>query len=249
MSGYVGVVARAMAADTAMVDQVAANLANVNTPGYKRSTQVAQTFMPNIDAPGPAAERSEGIQQSSPSIHWDLKSGPLKQTDRPLDLTILGDGYFEVLTDQGVAYTRLGRFSVDALGRLVNQDGYLLNGLAGPIRVETSSPLIKSNGQVFADEGSGQSEPALGTLKLVRFDDPQQLRPVGRGMWKRDDGQGGIPVDNPVIQQGALEGSNVDSSTEMVRLMQTMRHFESMQKVLQAYDDIFGVAIKKLGEV
>lgn len=249
MSDYIDAVARAMAADTAVVDQVASNLANINTPGYKRSTHVAQAFLPNLASPGSEAVGGEGIQQSVSGVHWDLKSGPLKLTDRPLDLSIMGDGFFEVMTEQGVAYTRLGKFSVDALGRLVNQDGHLLIGLAGPIRVETSSPLIKPNGQVFANGENGSLETAVGTLKLVRFDDPQQLRPMGRGLWRRNDGQGGIPVDNPVIQQGALEGSNVESSTEMVRMMQTMRHFESMQKVLQAYDDVFGATIKKLGEV
>lgn len=250
MTGYVNIVARAMAADTSALDQVAANLANVNTAGYKRTVPVAQPFLPIANETAQASGHNRQVDGDlAPAVRWDLRQGPLQTTRQPLDLTILGDGFFEVITDQGVAYTRLGKFTVDAHGRLVTQDGHALNGSAGPIRLETSSPEIKTNGQVFVTQGDGHPDAHVGTIKVVRFEDPQNLQPAGRGLWVRDDGVRGTPVNATTIQQGALEGSNVETAAEMVRLMQVVRHFESMQKIMQSYDDVIGAAIKKLGEV
>ena len=106
---------------------------------------------------------------------------------------------------------------------------------------ESAAPRIDAAGRVF----DGQTP--LGSLRIVRFEQPQALARLGGGL-DAAEAQAAQPVAEPRLRQGFVEASNVVAANEMVRLIETMRHFESNQKVIQGYDEMLERAIRTLGE-
>lgn len=225
--------------DMSRLDQVAMNLVNATTPGYKRQ----------VVAPRPFVQALEDAQAlAPPQVLTDMRAGTVKSTGQPLDLALVGDGFFEVLTDSGPAYTRKGNFTVDARGRLVTAQGYPVMGKGGDIQLVGRTPVIDSMGQVSESvDGAAQATP-VGQLKIVRFDNPQGLQRLGEGLVAAGDGMTVLADSQVQLRQGALENANVNSTREMVDLIQTMRHFETMHRVIQGYDDMIGSAVRKLAE-
>lgn len=225
--------------DMARLDQIAMNLTNAATPGYKRQ----------VVAPRPFVQALEELQTlPPPQVLTDLRAGTVKSTGQALDLALVGDGFFEVLTDSGPAYTRKGNFTVDARGRLVTAQGYPVMGKGGDIQLAGRTPVIDSAGHVSeALDGAAQATP-VGQLKIVRFDNPQGLQRLGEGLVAAGDGMTVLADSQVQLRQGALENANVNSTREMVDLIQTMRHFETMHRVIQGYDEMIGSAVRKLAE-
>ncbi|HSV48017.1 MAG TPA: flagellar hook basal-body protein [Ramlibacter sp.] len=230
--------------DMARLDHVALNLANVATPGYKRQVLAVQPF---AEAMRGAAAQAGATEPAA--VVSDLRTGTIKTTGQPLDLALAGDGYFEVLTDSGPAYTRKGDFTVDARGRLVTAQGFPVMGKGGDIRLSGRAPTIDEAGNVSeaATDGSGAAV-AVGQLKVVHFDKSQALRRLGDGLLAPGEGMALLADGEVRLRQGALENSNVNATREMVDLMQAMRHFETMHRVVQGYDEMIGGAVRKLGE-
>src|SRR4051812_17860177 len=114
MDSILSAVVSGMQADMARMDRVAMNIANVQTPGYKRAVVTTVPFGQRVEAAGTA----------QPAIHTDSRPGTLKTTGQGLDFALAGPGWFEVRTPQGAAYTRNGSFRLDAAGRLVTQQGH-----------------------------------------------------------------------------------------------------------------------------
>jgi flagellar basal-body rod protein FlgF len=240
---------QSMQADMARMDRVAMNLANAQTPGYKREVAVAG-FAQALQAQDSAAPEQGG--PVALAIHLDPRQGTMKATGQGLDLALSGPGWFEVLTEQGPAYTRLGSFRRDAQGRLVTAQGQPVAGTGGEIQLPEGPVSIDAVGRIFeAVTGDGgiarsRSEP-VAQLKVVAFEDGVMARRLGGGLVAFP----GATVKTEArteVRQGYLENANVSSMQEMVQLMQTMRHFESLQKVALSYDEMLGNAIRKLGE-
>lgn len=231
----------AMRGDMARMERVAANMANALTPGYKRDVAVPVPFEQRLAQAGAVA------------THVDQRQGPMKNTGQALDLALTGPGWFEVMTEHGVAYTRQGSFRSDAQGRLVTAQGHPVMGTAGEIQLPAGTPVIDSQGRVYEGGASGSAflrtaGDAVAQLKVVQFE-------PAAAMERRGDGLVVFPGATPQptetrteLRQGYLEGSNANSMQEMVQLMQTMRHFESMQKATLGYDEMLGHAIRRLGE-
>lgn len=227
--------------DMSRLDHIAQNLANVTTPGYKRQVVAARPF---VDA----LQDAQNVQP--PEVLTDMRAGTVRSTGQALDLALVGEGYFEVMTEKGPAYTRMGNFSVDARGRLVTSQGYPVMGKNGDIHLTGRAPVIDSAGNITeaaAPDGMSQATPA-GQLKVVRFDASQPLHRQGDGLIAAGEGMTLLPVGDVQIRQGALENANVNTTREMVDLIQTMRHFESMHRVVQGYDEMIGSAVRKLAE-
>lgn len=236
-------------ADMARVDQIGANLANALTPGYKRGLVVQQAaageraFADHLTA----AVGSHSTQAAAPpTVRHDARAGTLRATGHSLDLALAGPGYFEVITPDGPAYTRRGNFRLDAAGRLVTQQGHPVMGRSGEIVPGTPSPVITSAGAVLAT--SAPDETPVAQLKVVEFEDEQALRRIGDGLVAASAGPQPVDAARAQVRQGHLENSNVSSAAEMTQLIQALRHFESMHKVAQGYDDMLATAIRKLGE-
>ena len=251
MNEVLAISLQSMQGDMARVEQIGMNLANALTPGYKRGVAmqapVGATFAAHLagtQRPGAAALTAAMPQPVA--FRSDTAAGTLKATGQPLDLALGGKGYFEVATENGPAYTRQGSFRLDGSGRLVTAQGYAVMGQAGEIVLTTAAPVINASGAII---GPGGSEDApLAQLKLVEFDADSNLQSLGEGLFSAGSGMKQLSTQESQVRQGYLENSNVVSTYEMTQLIQAMRHFESMHKVAQGYDDMLGTAIRKLGE-
>lgn len=268
---------QAMHLDMQRLDRISSNLANALTPGYKREVVASQalgmgsaTFASMVTPSEMDVVATTKQVNASPVVpllvQVDARPGTLKSTGQNLDLAIAGPGYFEVTTDTGPAYTRQGNFQLDTRGRLVTAQGWPVMGKSGEIYLNSPSPVIDSAGNVYeslnangkplnlsrdrlsADQG-GANTQAVAQLRVVEFDNPKSLQRLGEGLVGGAGDTRSLNDADIQIHQGFLENSNVTSMQEMVQLMQTMRHFESMQKVALGYDDMTGQAIRKLGDL
>lgn len=240
--------------DMNSLDRISMNLTNTLTPGYQRAVSVSRPFATLVQgqlAPSAAVlggvDTELALRAPLPEIVNDSRPGTLKATGNGLDLALEGPGYFEVATANGPAYTRQGNFQVDARGRLVTAQGDPVMGKGGEIFLDGGQPQFDPAGKVSVTGTDGASV-ALGQLKIVRFDDCAHMARLGSGLL--DASGAAVVMDDADIKlrQSYLENANVSSMQEMVQLMQTMRHFESMQRVVQGYDEMLGTAIRKLGE-
>jgi len=220
---------------------IANNAANALTPGFKREFLAAagqldwQSALALVDNAGAAAPFPN-------RIITDNSPGAPRQTAGPLDLALLGEGFFEVQTPNGPAFTRQGSFHLDAQGRLVSQGGYPIAGIGGDIVLGSPNPTIDREGKIF-EQGK-----QVGQIKVVTFDSASSsLVGIGGGLLAASQQQP-QSLAHPRIAQGQLESSNVDSNREMVNLLETYRHFESASRVLQAYDDIRDKTFRSLGQ-
>lgn len=246
-----------MQQDASRLERISANLANAMTPGYKREVAVALS-RDAAGVPGSFATTLQDMRAQEQStamgdlmIKPDLRPGTLRATGRRLDVALAGAGYFEVATDNGTAYTRQGAFQVDPRGRLVTgAAGHPVMGVAGEIVLSQPDPVIDTAGRIYERRADGTVDSApVAQLKVMALD-VGSVQAQGAGLMRST---GTEPVElaqsDLQIRQGYLENANVNSTHEMVQLIQTMRHFESMQKVATGYDDMLATAVRKLGEL
>ena len=234
------IAAIAMQADQARLNTVSHNLANVTTPGYKRMLDVRAPFAELVSQAG-----EQAALQRPGTTHVDMSAGPLRQTGNALDIVVEGGGFLELRTPQGLAYARSASLQLDAQGHAVTAGGERLQLTSGDLKHNGSATELRvdAQGQVTA---GGET---LGRLRVVRFDDPAALRATGGGLYQA--GMAGMSDDASMstVRTGYVEASNVQSTREMVQLLETTRHFEAMQKVFQGYDELLEKSIRKFGEV
>lgn len=242
--------------DMGQVDRVAQNLANLATPGYKREVSVARPFAESFDAATAAQAGRPAVDGGEPAalkVKIDAAAASLRLTGQPLDLALEGDGFFEVQTEAGPAYTRQGSFELDAAGRLVTAQGHAVMGTNGAIRLTTRTPVVDAAGRISepdAAPGASSLDPGgSARLRIVRFDKSAELRRLDDGLLGSSTPPQPLAESEAQVRQGALENSNVSSAQEMIQLIQTMRHFESMQRVVQGYDELLSTSIRKLGDL
>lgn len=256
-------------AQTAKLDTIANNLANVNTPAFKRDSQLFREYLTSYEKePGtitvprvPASIESFYDMQGGDKSYVDLNGtftdfsqGAIKQTGNPLDVALEGDGLIEVATPNGVQLTRVGSFTLDGEGRLVTKQGYPVLTEGAPaqdpatrvIRLTNSSVSINQAGEIFQDNQN------IGKISVVSVGNKDALQKVGQSLYMfRDNLDPELAVgNNTKFHQGYLEGSNVNAIREMTDMIATTRVFESTQKAIQAYDQMAGKAaneISKLG--
>lgn len=246
MSEILAIALNSLQNDMRQVEHVAMNLANTLTPGYKRQVAVAQPFSSMVERATAASGGLAPQLAGSVQTFVDVRAGSLKRTGEGLDLAIDGEGFFEVATPEGPAYTRQGNFRVDERGRLVTSQGQPVMGAGGEIMLADAKVRIDRNGNVFS---GGDAAGAVAQLKVVRFEDPAPMTSLGNGLLASGDGMTQLSGTEIQVQQGYLENSNVSTQQEMIHLMHATRHFESVQKAIQGYDEVIGTAIRKLGEV
>lgn len=236
MADALSIIAASMAADQQRVATISHNLANATTPAFRRELSVTRPFVDLLDSTGLQAPLPQ------PRTQLDLRPGTLRATANALDVALEGEGWFEVLTPEGPAYTRRGDFQLDARGVLVSRQGHPVMGTSGEISLLGNGPVrIDDQGRIF------EGERSAGQLRVVRFDDTAALVGQGEGLF-RADAAAAQPLERAAVRQGHLENANVQTVAEMVRLIETMRRFEASQKLVQGIDDVLGRAIRTLGE-
>lgn len=225
----------AMQNDLQRANLISHNLANANTPGYLRQQPSGSSFADLLASGVMSSPQSSGVSVT------DMRPGLPRHTGGKLDLAIQGDGFFEVLRDGQRFYTRAGSFQLDHAGRLAMASGETLQGQGGDIRLTGGEPVIDQHGKVHED-GSQVAQ-----LRIVHFTHPQHLQREAGGLFSI--GTAAINPDgrSQVLQQH-LASSNVNTAAEMISLLETVRHFESGQKLIQIFDAMHEKTLTRLGE-
>jgi len=167
-----------------------------------------------------------------------LDQGSISITGNPLDIALNGPGFITIdAPGGGVAYTRDGSFQTTPDGTLVTSAGF---PVSGGISIPEGSGEISIDSQGVVSNDDGQ----LGQIQIVEFENVQTLEPMGNNLY-RNDGPSRA-AENTTVTQAALEGSNVNSVLEMTRMIETMRNFQSMQKVMDNENERMRGAIRKL---
>jgi flagellar basal-body rod protein FlgF len=201
---------------------LAHNIANADTPGFRAMRPVFGEVMVSLrGAGGLPGDKTMSIPQDRAT--WrDMTPGSLQTTGNPLDVAIDGEGFFVLETPKGERYTRAGRFSIGANGRLVDQEGNaVLDPRDRPISFSAQDTQIEitKTGVIQSENGE------IGRLQVVRFGQPQNLIAEGNRLFEAKD-QAPVPVEGPKVLQRALEGSNVSPVLEITRLTAEMREFQ-----------------------
>ena len=213
---------------------IAHNLANINTSAYKRTVNSFSKALSAQLIGGGDESRTAGEIELNSAI--DFSQGSMLRTDRSLDMAINGKGFFVVETPQGPLYTRNGMFQVNQQGQLIDHDGRIVSGEAGPIiipgGVSVQEISIGEDGSIGVDGGS------LGKLKVVDFkEDEGKLFSVGKNCFGApNDVQPGA-AENASVRQGYQESSNVNRMEEIVDLITVSRLYETNMKLLARRHD------------
>lgn len=258
MNDALYIAATGLRAQQLAVDTISHNLANVNTPGFKKSRvsfddtvqrEAARAGGLPGELPGMGLQRAmsgAGVQvQSVSKLHT---AGELKKTDDPFTLAIKGDGLVEVvLADGSLAYSRAGRLRVNDDGLLATAEGH---ALSGNLRVpaEAKAVEIARNGTVTVRHADLRGTEDIGTIELVQFPSLAGLEPLGQGLYRATTAAGlptrSLPGEagSGELAQGYLESSNVALVDEMVNLMVAQRAYEVSAKVIQASDELLAMS-------
>ncbi len=219
------------------LNTLANNIANISTNGFRREGSIF-------------AEHVKALEGGDPSISMatltrrfiDLSAGDLKQTANPLDFAVISEGFFLVETDGGERLTRDGAFSMSSIGELVTTSGdRVLDESGGAIVIPPEATVVNmaEDGTISAD---GQ---AIGRIGIVNAD-PAFLVREGKNLFRPE--QGYEPVENARVQQHALEGSNVSAVTEIARLIEVQRMYESSKQFMDTENDRTRQTIRTLGQ-
>lgn len=238
------------------LDTIANNIANVNTPAFKRDEQSFKEYLtayekandvievPRVPASVESFYALNGADKSYVNprgTYTDFRQGTLKPTNNPLDMALEGNGFFEIQTPSGIQYTRNGSFMIDAQRRLVTKEGLpVLRAEGVPGEDPAARQIVIQGNQVSVGDAGNitvDGQP-LGNLSVVRVNDNDSLRKVGNSRYALKDIYQQVPERSPSIRvhQGFLENSNVNIIREMTDMIATTRVFESTQKAIQAYD-------------
>jgi flagellar basal-body rod protein FlgG len=230
--------AAGMSAQQEQLDAIGNDLANASTTGYRSERVAFSDLLYNaVDVAG--TETSAGAGARAQVIGHSQAQGSVQQTGDPLDLAIEGEGYFQIKQASGeVGLTRDGSFSVDAGGNIVSAEG---NQLVPPIKlpagVSPGEVKIASDGTVTAGKST------LGQIKLVTVPSPEHLLAYGAGVFTPTAASGAPQVTSAgKINQGALEGSNVDISKEMALMVSTQRAYQMSSSAIQTESQMMSIA-------
>jgi len=233
VSSGIWVAASGASAQMTALDATANNLANATTPGYKAEQAVFQEHLMSAMLTG--SSQSQMRYTGVAEVSSDLRTGPLQVTQRPLDAAIDGDGYFAVQTPRGERYTRAGAFQIGPSGTLVTAQGFAVQDSGGsPIRIplDGGAPAIGEDGvlRVGGDE--------VGTLRIVRFNQPKGLEKDGDNLFRAAPAAGEPLPAEAMLQGGVLEMPNVSIVKGMTDLVSATRAFEALEKAVEAYSDL-----------
>jgi len=247
-------------------DAIANNLANVNTGGYKRQNAISKEFpqmlisrlgeakynrQAVLEPVMPKVIGNVGTGACIDAIFTDYSEGRLHLTEQPTDIALADNGvtgdtafnpsFFVVNTPAGNRYTRNGEFKLSNEGYLSTNQGYrVLDTDNQPIQIEGEFTVDKQGRIAVNNEEIAQ-------LQVVTFPNPNLMQRIGDNLYNST--EQAAPVENPQILQGYVEESNVNAVQEMVTMISCTRAYESLQKMVQAEDELNEVAINQVASV
>lgn len=225
------------------MEVVANNMANANTPSYKAEQMMFRDFMVKTKSDATPFGRKVDFVQDVGMLR-DTREGPMTQTGAPLDISIHNEGYFVLDTPSGPRYTREGHFRLDETGMVVNSSGYPLLQTSGqPLVIAPNEAQITVTGDGTVSTENG----VIGQIRVVKFGNEQALQNAGTGMYMTNDQPANI--DRPQLVQGMLEQSNVQPVIEVTKMMDILRNYEGVQKLIDEENTRQTNALKVLSQV
>jgi flagellar basal-body rod protein FlgG len=247
--------ASGMTAQQLNVDNIANNLANANTAGYKsRQAQFQDLLYQNMVTPGASAGQQTtvptglqvGLGTRTSSNEIIFTQGNFQETDNPLDLVIQGKGFFQIKLPSGeVAYTRAGSFHTDQNGNIVDSNGNQLQPTV-TIPADAQTLTIATDGTVSYTLPNQTASQVAGQIQLANFQNPAGLNNMGQSLYSPTDASGQPVTGNPggaegigTVLQGYTEQSNVSVVNEFINLIVAQRTYEANSKVVKASDEMY----------
>lgn len=251
------------------VETIANNIANANTQGFKKDQLVFKEHLTaldkgldDIDLPrkewGPDDfYRTQGAQNAHVKVdgsYTDMTQGVLSPTGNVFDLGIQGKGFYEVLTPNGIRYSRESSFTLNQNGELVTNKGFKL---LSKLKAGEDKPLeqriinlkdqpkisISKEGDIYSPSG------VIGNISIVEFKDLYSLKKEGNALFINNDANNlEREKIKSTVNQGFVEGSNVNAIYEMSELIKAHRHFDNIQKAIKTYDSITGNAVNDIAK-
>lgn len=225
-----------------MIDTISNNLANVNTSGFKKQRAQFQDLYYQALSAG---SLGTGVRTAASSRNFN--QGNLEPTGDALSVAIEGEGFFEILTGEGLAYTRDGSFCLDGSGKLCTSSGHQVGAASGITIPAGATQISVAEDGTVTGKVSGVDR-TFGRLNISTFVNPAGLEACGGNLFKETTlsgkansvrpGQGGAGV----LRGGYLEASNVEVVTEMVNLIIAQRAFELNSKTVETSDQMWGIA-------
>lgn len=235
------------------LDVISNNIANVNTTSFKKSRVEFQDMLSQaVRTPGAMINQGTfqpvgveyGLGVKTAATTRVFSQGAAVSTDRSLDIAIQGEGFLQVMRSDGtLGYTRDGSLQKDSNGQLCTSDGLLIQPQI-TIPADTVEVDITEDGNVSVTEGSNTTQTIVGTIQLVRFQNPSGLLAVGHNIYVETSASGSPIQDTPgqngmgTIAQNFLEGSNVQVVEELIGLIKAERAFESNSKIISSSSEI-----------
>jgi flagellar basal-body rod protein FlgG len=252
MNGAFNIAAVGLNAQQRALDIIANNITNVNTPGFRRSSLRFSEVLATSAGAGPLAGDLGRSLVTAAGVRADSRfmineAGRIERTGRPLDLAIEGDGFIELMGPGGQSLLwRGGTLSTGEDGLLQGPQGMTLKA-AITVPTDAREIRIGADGVVTAITAEGEEPVELGQIMLVRVTDEASIERLDGGLYRVDDpsrltearpGEDGAGL----FAQGAIEGSNVELSTEMVQLLMVQRAYAANAQIVQAADQLMAIA-------
>jgi len=230
MADTIAQVSSSIEALTKEFEVITNNLANTSTVGYKRRCNTFSRLLEEQQS----GEEAEPTYEVALDTKFDFSQGNVVESGRPLDFALYGKGFFVIETPEGPLYTRNGTFSTDRNGQIVDMEGRMVAGEAGPITVPAGvgvSQITISNDGTVSAKGT-----PTGKFRLVNFgNNESKLIPVGGNCFKMgEEGVEPVKAEHIVVKQGYQESSNVNIVDELVDMIMVSRLYEANMKFLAA---------------
>lgn len=243
------------------IDTISNNVANMQTVGYKKMNVNFANLVSQVNTDSSSmlvnesvqdnvvGDKTYGVGTQISNINSVFTNGSIKTTNNQLDFAIQGNGFFEVVREDGsLAYTRAGQFKVNSDGVLTTQQGLSLSSEIY-ISPDVTAIAVESSGAVKGHVSSTGELLDLGEIKLARITDPESLRAIGNGLYINDDSLAAssgssIMLESPGangtgnLLQGFLEMSNVDLIEEMTGLITAQRAYQLNARIIQISDQV-----------
>jgi flagellar basal-body rod protein FlgG len=226
-----------MLAQAQRLNQITNNLANVDTPGYKKEDvtfwEMLYTTNQNRQRVGKALK-----------VLTNQQEGAIKNTGNQFDFAIAGNGFFKLQTPQGIRYTRAGNFLLNNEGQLVNPAGHLVLGEGGPIVIAGNDVAVDAAGRIRVDGADA------GRLDIATFTSLTDIEKEGTNLFRLKEGVGEeVAATDFTLKQGSLETANVSLVNEMTAMIDLHRAYEAQQTVIRTFDEIDDKAISTVGKL
>lgn len=229
------------------MDVIANNIANANTPGFKRENAKFEEFVTHVRP----SETQKGPQALSfvkdAGIVRDLGQGELNTTGATLDFAINGKGFFAVQTPAGMRYTRDGHFSLNQDGQLVTSDGYAVQGDGGNITITPDDGTVSVGADGTVSSILNGAANQIAKLQVVTFPNERAMIKQGSNLYSTT--QAATPSTESTVAQRMLEGSNVKPVIEISHMVEVMRAYEMTATMTNSQEQLMRQAIDKLGSM